>query len=208
MSRQPMIVENGRLITDGSKQPSALFFKSYIQLPIHSQHNSGIRICLEVQIKNLINHGFIFIYGNRHQDNIYICCEQNPKFLIIRTDSQKRNSLSQVVKVPITQEMCQKPFKLEVSLYSNGHFIIALNEYLKYVPSKIPTNFSIYDGKLIVGANLDGEKFGSFLCSAFSVEAIERNNYVNSIFQSGLRQLLPVYNQELPPNLLKRPSLC
>ncbi|BAY39531.1 hypothetical protein NIES2111_39070 [Nostoc sp. NIES-2111] len=171
MTRQPMIINNGQLIKDGYNNRTYLFQNSYLQIPVSEQANYGIRICLELQMQSTIQQGFIFVYGNRHQKNIYLSCEHNLKFLIFKTFNIRRMSLNRTIKIPVNTNMFQKPFTIEMALYKNGYLSIALNEYLQHC-EKIPTNFSIYNGKLIIGANLDGEKFGNFLCSVNSIEPI------------------------------------
>jgi hypothetical protein len=205
MSRQPMIVNNGQLIEDGYGDPTLLFNHSYLQIPIAEQVNYGIRICLELQMLNTLQQGFIFVYGNRHQKNISLSCEHNLKFLIFKTFSQNRTSLNKTIKVPVNVDMFQKPFTIEMALYKNGYLSISINEYLQHC-EKIPTNFSIYNGKLITGANLDGEKFGNFLCSVVSIEAIDTLNIIHTIFMSGVRRLSRFDGLQLPPDIIKRPA--
>ncbi|BAY39528.1 hypothetical protein NIES2111_39040 [Nostoc sp. NIES-2111] len=40
-----------------------------------------------------------------------------------------------------------------------------------------------------------------------SIEAINNQNIVNTIFMSGVRQLSGLYGLQLPPNTIKRPAL-
>ncbi|WP_066377706.1 MULTISPECIES: hypothetical protein [unclassified Anabaena] len=212
MNRQPMIVNNGKLIKDGYDNPTCWFNNSYIQIPIREQANFGIRICLELQLQQINKQGFIFVYGNKQKEKeksniLGLSCQQTTKFLIFETFGSQRRLLNKIIaKLPISSEMMQKPFKLEVSLYKNGYISLAVNEYLKYC-EKIPTNFSIYNGKLIIGANLDGEKFGNFLCSVNSIEAINHQNIIHTIFMSGVRQLSGLDGLQLPPDIIKRPAL-
>jgi hypothetical protein len=205
MSRQPMIANKGQLIKDGYGHPTCLFNHSYLQIPIGEQVNYGIRVCLELQMLNTLQQGFIFVCGNRHQKNISLSCEHNLKFLIFKTFSSNRTSLNKAIKIPLNTDMSQKPFTIEMALYKNGYLSIAVNEYLQYC-EKIPTNFSIYNGKLIIGANLDGEKFGNFLCSGSSIEAIDTLNVIHTIFMCGMRKLSGCDGLQLPPEIIKRPA--
>ncbi|MEH2386354.1 MAG: hypothetical protein V7K14_11375 [Nostoc sp.] len=59
MSRQPMVANNGQLIKDGYGNITCFFNHSYLQIPIREQANYGIRICLELQMQNTIQQGFI-----------------------------------------------------------------------------------------------------------------------------------------------------
>lgn len=210
--RQPMVFTKGQLIKDGYDNPTCWFNNSYLQIPIREQANFGIRICLELQMLNTLQQGFIFVYGNRQKEKeksnmLGLSCQQTTKFLILETFGSQKRLLNKIIaKIPISLEMMQKPFKLEVSLYKNGYISLAVNEYLKHC-EKISTNFSIYNGKLIIGANLDGEKFGNFLCSVNSIEAINHKNIIHTIFMSGVRQLSGLDGLQLPPDIIKRPAL-
>jgi hypothetical protein len=130
MSRQPMIVNNGQLIEDGYGDPTLLFNHSYLQIPIAEQVNYGIRICLELQMLNTLQQGFIFVYGNRHQKNISLSCEHNLKFLIFKTFSQNRTSLNKTIKSNLKcafndfRQSNQKAIRLELcsKRYVSSHY--------------------------------------------------------------------------------------
>lgn len=201
-----MIVKNGEIIKNGKGEPASDFSSSYLQLPIHKNNGCGIRICLYLQLKQFLSQGFIFTYGHRDNDNIKLSCEHaNNQMILVKTNSTN-NDLKRVIKVPIDESMKQEPFKLEVALYPKGQLIVAINEWLSK-SEKIPCSFNIYDGKLMVGSNLDGEKRGTFLESALTVEAIDNKYRLSDVFINGLMKIGSFPFSNLPPNVLKRPAI-
>jgi len=202
---QPMIVKDGELIKDGQGKSTTYFSNSYIQLPIRKQSRCGIRICLDIQFSETPSQGFIFTYGHRDKDKIILTCEHVNKMILVKTHSTY-SDVKRLIRIPITESMRKEPFKLEVALYPRGQLVVAINEWLSDC-TKIPRSFSIYDGKLMVGSDLDGEKTGTFLHSALTVEAIDNKSRLRSLFISGLMKIGNFPLPNLPPDLFKRPAI-
>ena len=195
-----------KLILNSGAKPAMLFSDSYVQLPIRAQERHGIRICLYIELRNDLSHGSVFSYGHRQKENIILSCDHTPTILLVKTSNRRCSEQDQVVRLPVTGHMLEKAFKLEVALYVQGQLVVGVNERLAG-SCVLPGEFSIYDGKLMIGSDLDGQKPGSFLNSAITVEAIDEDHRVGAVFRGGLMRIDPFPLPSLPPNAVNRPAI-
>ena len=193
-----------QFLLDGNR-PVCLFLNSYMQLPIRSRKHCGIRICLTLKLetKDDDTSGHLFSYGHRQQPNIVLTCRQERDQFLIQA-KQKSPKASNLIRIPITDDMTKEFFKLEVSLYSDGNFVVAVDELLKKI-GKTGRSFNIYDGKLIIGADLNGKNFGNFSNSLVVVEAIDTKNRTERVFASAMHKIKPFTTALLPAVALHRP---
>jgi hypothetical protein len=193
-----------QILLDGNR-PAILFSKSYMQLPIRSRKHCGIRICLTLKLQGKAEDasGYIFGYGHRQEPNLVLTCRQEGDQFLIQA-KQKSQKVSNLFRIPITDNMTQEFFNLEVSLYGDGNFVVAVDELLKKI-EKTSRSFCIYDGKLIIGADLNGKNFGDFSNSLFVVEAIDIKNRTERVFASAMHKMKPFETASMPAVALRRP---
>lgn len=198
-SRQPMIVDSGKLITSSDGRVAVRFNNSFIQIPIRAQESHGIRICVEIELLNLVESGYIFYYGHRSSDQFISLKYNSGSLVAIYKNKNKEHKLLHRV------DGLRKMFKVEVSVYSRGSFLIAVNERLEEVVDT-NTKFEIKNGKLMLGSNLSGQINGSFLETCISIEALSAHGILTDIFLWSVKQILS--NQtRVTRNFIVRPCL-
>jgi hypothetical protein len=178
--RQPMIVEAGSLICFQNGQTAQRFKDSYMQIPVRRQEGCGIRICIDLELIAPVGIGHVFSYGHR-QSKTQISLNYNNGVLMAccTTDSEKH-----VFTLKITDKLVKEMHKIELSVYSNGSFIIAVNEEIKGT-HYFDSSFQIENGKIMLGSDLSGNKSGIFLNSCLSLEAINPYHQLKAIFLGG-----------------------
>lgn len=205
---QPTIASEGKIIEENG-EIATYYSNAYSQVGIDKFtgfSGLGIRFCL--QLKLFDNPGndkyHIFCYGNRKNiDSPRISCYQSQNRIFITAKCQSSNKSAQMI-IPVENFMLNSLFWLEVSLYSKGFFIVAINEMLKK-HEQLNESFSIYDGKVIVGASLEGNMFGKIILSKLLIESIDRLEYTEKISIFALKEVRGYAKRSLPHMLVKRP---
>jgi len=201
---QPQTVENGKIIrAPGTGQPAIRFNRSYLQGPIRACMSHGLRISTKLSLlEKSKKTRFLFAYGHREKRTPSISCMYAGDQLIATASSVQGNE-SKSLKTRITPILQDSLFILEVALYPTGEFILGINEKL-IESSSINTSFSVYNGKFILGADLDGVRNGSFLQAELSIENITKQGWTKRVFSSALRRLPPYSERYLAPDMEDR----
>lgn len=190
---QAMIVNQGKLL-DG-----AYFKKAFMQFPVREKKNKGIRICLNLKLLKNINSDKnpILSYGHRLNKKFQLGIIQSREKLII----QIKISNTKTIVLDIA-ELLNDYFLLEVCIYPNGKVSVAINESLKK-SEDLNEMVNIIDGKVILGTNLNGEKFGEFYEKMIVLQSIDKFNRTRNLGIYAMERL-NIQSQIIPYNLIKR----
>jgi len=204
---QPMIYDGDkREIIKVNGELAEYFSDAYSQVAIDKLNDSGIRFCLQLKLfENLGNDKHhIFCYGNRkNMHGIRIDCYYTHGRIFAIAKRQSSGKSKQII-IPIEDFMVKDLFWLEVSLYPKGFFVVAVNEVLKK-HEKFDESFFVYDGKVIVGASLEGDSFGKIVLSKILLESIDKSENTNILNVFALRMVQRSRSESLPHMLVKRP---
>jgi hypothetical protein len=202
---QPMVCLGGEIIKV-SNEIALSYSEAYSQVAVDKLQNSGIRICLHLKLcKNSgSDKHYIFCYGNRKDlHSIRIACYYAHDRIFVTAKRQSSTKSKQVI-IPIENFMVNDLFWLEVALYPKGFFVVAVNEVMQN-HEDIGDSFSIYDGKVIVGASLEGNNFGRLNLTKLFIEIIDRSENTNLLSSFALRKVQAYNRRNLSHMLMKRP---
>jgi hypothetical protein len=204
---QPMIFDGSkREIVKASNEPVTYFSDAYSQVAIDKIKGSGIRLCLHLKLPENLGSDkhYIFCYGNlKNSHAIRITCYSAHNRIFVAAKRKSSGKSKQII-IPIEDFMVNDLFWLEVALYPKGFLVVAVNEIMKK-HEDIDGSFSIYDGKVIVGASLEGDKFGKLFLSKLLLESIDQSEYTNVLRIFALSRVQASGRRNLSHMLIKRP---
>lgn len=185
--------------TDEKTFGEIVYNHSLTQFPIRKKKNKGIRFCLELRLlENNKNKNQILSYGHRNNPELSVDIYQSKTYLIIQIKKSKQITIKLDVK-----DLFNKLFFLEVCIYPNGQIVTAINEHLK-TTDKLNEPINIIDGKVIIGANLNGDKFGNFHNGMVLFQSIDKLNNTRNLGMYSRPFNLNIQHQNIPFNLIKR----
>lgn len=200
--RQPLIVEAGNLVAFSDGDTACLYNNSYMQFPVREKASHGIRVCIDLQLTGRVEKGVIFMYGHRKHGKILKLSYDRGAILATCHNGAKTKCIP-IRQIPAFE---MKPRKVELALYPDGTFVVAIDEHL-FKTEDTSEIFQVKNGKLILGADLDANQSGSFLCSCISIESIDRNSVVSDIHFSGNRTISSNAGLKIEPMLFARRAL-
>jgi hypothetical protein len=190
---QPIIVTGGKML-DG------IYYKrSFMQFPIREKNNKGIRFCITLKLlkeNDAINSPVLW-YGHRDNAQLQVGIFQCKKMLLI----QAKKSRIVTLKIDVG-ELLDSYFLLEVCLYPDGKIVASINGTLK-AAEELNESAHIIDGKVILGADLDGSTFGEFFEQMILIQSIDKFSVTRNLGLYALNKM-NIQSQVLPYNLVKR----
>lgn len=191
----PIVYQDGKML-DGP-----LYDKSYGQIPVIQSKRSGLRICIEIKFIDFENkENIILEYGHSKNGFFKISLIQVSNLLIFKI---KINGIFKTMKLEI--ERIEKYQEIEIAVYPDGNSLIAKNRFVKD-KFKFDTSVSLINGKVIIGADLSGSKFGKFQMRKISIHSIDTKNNFSQLFYGSLkRRTINHGNENIPFNQIHRP---
>lgn len=192
---QPIIVENGQLL-GGTK-----YCNSLSQFSINAKRKKGIRICLEIKLDQLTQNNVLMEYGHPDNSRLKISHVQNGKFLFTRVLSDKNEC---EIRTDISDKL-GKYFKLEIAVYPKGQVVLAIDEVSARVEN-LSKPVEIIDGKVVLGCDLEGFRFGEFYHRMTLVQSIDLKSETRTLryFPSPFKKPPTLYEQILDYSLVRR----
>jgi hypothetical protein len=200
--KQPWAVIAGDLVRFTDNAPALFLNRSYLQIPMRKLDSAGIRVCIDLQLKTQIEKGFIFSYGHRKNETV-MRLTYDKSALCVTAINKGSRSICVIRQIPEFQSHRKR---LEVSIYPDGYFVVAVDEML-FFSEKAFSSFSLFDGKFIIGGDLSGENNGSFLTSCILIDAINHNYVFSPLHYSGIQRVQSNEGVLMEPNCFHRPCL-
>ncbi|RKQ49989.1 hypothetical protein BXY85_0992 [Roseivirga pacifica] len=194
-----------RLTDKNGKFLGALLYRdSFMQIGVNAIKKSGIRICCDLKLLQENNkHETIFSLGHSSKpEQLSISLSRNGSVLIY---SCRLNRSSTQIKIPISEDYYENLQYLEFSIYPSGDIVIAENfRLIKH--EKFHGQISISNCKMVIGADLNARKFGTFYSTKLIMHSVSQNGTLKRIWTSSLKREAGS-DYRLPYNILKRPFL-
>lgn len=149
---QPMNVRDGKVL-DG-----IYFNHAYLQLAIISKKNKGLAIRSKIKVSTEIqSNNVILSYGHQENEDVKVRVFHNGKSIFYELKSANQ---SKILRGDISM-FDEVYFEFETSFFPDGKMTLLINNYLvdEYSWDKV---LKVADGKIILGSNLSGNKFGEF----------------------------------------------
>lgn len=197
---QPQIFKNSKLITFyDSNWAAALFDNSSVQIPIEGKLGKGLRVSLDFELlKDEVCYLWSVNCKNKYSIELRI---DNLKNLCININLRKyKHSFNLKRKFHV-----QRKYKIEAAFYYDGRIIVAIDE-LNIKTFQGP-KIQFEDCKLILGADKNLKKFGSFKTSSQVIETINQNNVLESLGVYSCAMRIKYKSLQLPSDQLFR-KLC
>ncbi|WP_421947412.1 hypothetical protein [Phaeodactylibacter xiamenensis] len=191
---QPKVIENGKTL-EGMQ-----FSNSCMQFAIKRSRRRGIRICMEIRLKNKNSNELLLEFGHRKRSGKIFSIKTSGKFLLFQVS--KSNKKMKAIKWKIEEDIYQKFYLLEFAIYPSGTFLFAANNYLKCI-DKIGSTFDILIGRLCLGCDLELKEFGSFMVKKIIIQSIDRQHRTLDLNVVGLDEI-KTKSLQIPPQIIKR----
>jgi hypothetical protein len=206
-SRQPMIVDQGVLVTIDGKPAMAFSAnrRTYFQTLVPFMERKGIRVGLILGLTNQ-GQGTIFSLGHRKVGTTNLRLHYNPSRLLLCVQRTGADAQTQNFSVPIDAQMRLDPVQLEVAIYPTGEVVIGINEKLVLL-EHLSRSYTIPEGKLMIGADLDGQRCGDFRSQMTRISLIDHRTRIKCLRTYAVFKCDENDGHRLAPNAVVRPLI-
>jgi len=207
-SRQPMIVNQGALVTTIDGRPAMDFSanrRTYVQTLVPFIERKGIRVGLILDLADQ-GQGTIFSLGHRKVETTNLRLHYNPSRLLLCVQKTGADAQTRTFTVPIDAQMRHAPVQLEVAIYPTGEVVIGVNEKLVLL-EHLNRSYTIPEGKLMIGADLDGQQCGNFRTQMTRISLIDHRTRIKNLRTYAMFKCDETNGHRLAPNAVVRPLI-